>query len=39
MRLDGPLSQTVYRVIQEGLTNALRHARAKSIKVEASFDG
>jgi two-component system, NarL family, sensor histidine kinase UhpB len=36
--LDGPLSQTVYRVIQEGLTNALRHAKASSIEVEASLD-
>jgi two-component system sensor histidine kinase UhpB len=35
--LDGPLSQTVYRVIQESVTNALRHARASSIDVNASL--
>jgi two-component system, NarL family, sensor histidine kinase UhpB len=36
--LDGPLSQTVYRVIQEGVTNALRHAGASSINVRALLD-
>jgi two-component system sensor histidine kinase UhpB len=33
--LDGPLAQTVYRVIQEGVTNVLRHAKASSINIEA----
>ena len=37
--IDGPLSQTVYRVIQEGVTNVLRHAKASSVKIEAIIYG
>ena len=37
--VDGLLSQTVYRVIQEGVTNVLRHANACTMKVEATIDG
>src|SRR3982075_2724268 len=36
--LDGPLSQTVYRVVQESVTNVLRHAKASSMKLEAFTD-
>jgi two-component system sensor histidine kinase UhpB len=35
--IDGLLSQTVYRVIQEGVTNILRHAKARSMNVEAAL--
>lgn len=36
--LDGLLSQTSYRVIQEGVTNALRHARASMTDVAATIN-
>jgi signal transduction histidine kinase len=37
--IDGVLSQTIYRVIQEGVTNVLRHARAATMDVNAAIDG
>ena len=37
--IDGPLSQTVYRVIQEGVTNVLRHAKASTVTIEAIIYG
>jgi two-component system sensor histidine kinase UhpB len=37
--VDGLLSQTVYRVIQEGVTNVLRHANASEMSVEAAIEG
>lgn len=37
--LDGPLAQTVYRVIQEALTNVLRHAGARNAHVQAAIVG
>lgn len=37
--IDGPLAQTVYRVIQEALTNVLRHAAAREAHVEAAISG
>jgi signal transduction histidine kinase len=36
--LDGLLSQTTYRVIQEGVTNVLRHANASHMDVSATID-
>jgi two-component system sensor histidine kinase UhpB len=36
--LDGLLSQTTYRVIQEGVTNVLRHAWATTMDVTARLD-
>jgi two-component system, NarL family, sensor histidine kinase UhpB len=37
--IDGPLAQTVYRVIQEALTNVLRHSGASNAHVHATFAG
>jgi two-component system sensor histidine kinase UhpB len=36
--LDGLLSQTTYRVIQEGVTNVLKHAYATSMAVAAGIE-
>ncbi len=35
--IDGLLSHTVYRVIQEGVTNVLRHADAGAMKITAAL--
>ena len=37
--LDSLLSQTIYRVIQEAVTNILRHANAGSMRVEVAAEG
>ncbi|MFL6836565.1 MAG: histidine kinase [Bradyrhizobium sp.] len=37
--VDGPLAQTVYRLIQEALTNVLRHAAASNADVQATIAG
>ncbi|XIA65317.1 histidine kinase [Bradyrhizobium sp. TZ2] len=36
--IDGLLSQTVYRVIQEAVTNVLRHAKANAMHVRAGIE-
>jgi len=35
--VDGVVFQTVYRVLQEGITNVLRHARATEMKLRAAI--
>jgi two-component system sensor histidine kinase UhpB len=37
--IDAVVSQTVYRVMQEGITNVLRHARATEMSLKASLPG
>ncbi len=37
--IDGLLSLTAYRVIQESVTNVMRHAQASAVDVEAVIDG
>lgn len=37
-QIDGVLSPTIYRVIQEGMTNVLRHAKARTADVRAAID-
>ena len=34
-----PIDSTIYRVVQEGITNAIRHGNASEISVHLSFDG
>jgi signal transduction histidine kinase len=38
-RLDPDLETTIYRVVQEALTNVARHARAEHVEVEVRQDG
>jgi two-component system sensor histidine kinase UhpB len=37
--VDGLLAETIYRVVQEGVTNVLRHAIATAMGIEAAIEG
>jgi PAS domain S-box-containing protein len=37
--LSGPVNITFYRLVQEALTNVVRHAMAREVHVELSYDG
>jgi two-component system, NarL family, sensor histidine kinase UhpB len=37
--VDGLLAETIYRVVQEGVTNVLRHANSTAMGIEAAIEG
>lgn len=38
MKLKGDEEQTIFRIVQESITNSMRHGRAKHVKVQIAFD-
>ena len=38
-RLDAELETTVYRIVQEALTNIAKHARAERVRISVALDG